>query len=224
VDVISSNGWLPPALAAMELAQMCVQAVWDRDSELKQIPYMTEERIKRCEAKGVEGVFDILEMTEKDRDSSLQVDERQMRAIAGFVNRYPSVEVAFNVEDEDDIKAGQPAVVHVQLEREGDDEELTSVPAPFFPTKKDEAWWIVVGDPATKTLLAIKRVTLQRKLNVKLEFVCPRVGQQTFKLFTMCDSFRGVDQEIDMELNVAEGEEDSDEEEEDEDGDVEMAE
>ncbi|KAG0354547.1 DEIH-box ATPase [Podila minutissima] len=221
VDVISSNGWLPPALAAMELAQMSVQAMWDRDSPLKQIPYMSDEMIKRCEAKGAESVFDILELEDQDREEALRVDDRKMRAIADFVNRYPSIEVAYNVEDEDEIKAGQPVVVHVQLEREGD-EELTSVPAPFFPAKKDEGWWIVVGDPATKTLLSIKRVTLQRKLNVKLEFVCPRAGEQKFKLYTMCDSFLGCDQEFDMEMNVGEGEDSDEEDEEDEDEDVEM--
>ncbi|KAI8357996.1 Sec63-domain-containing protein [Mortierella sp. GBAus27b] len=219
VDVISSNGWLPPALAAMELAQMCVQAMWDRDSPLKQVPYMTAERIKRCEGKGVESVFDLQDMEDEDRTSALQVDEKQMMAIAKFVNRYPSVEVAYEIEDEDEVKTGQPTVIEVQLERDGDEDEVTSVPAPFFPTKKDEGWWVVVGDPATKTLLAIKRVTLQRRLKVKLEFVCPRVGEQTFKLYTMCDSFMGCDQEIDVKLTVGEGEEESDE---DEDGDVEM--
>lgn len=225
VDVISSNGWLPPALAAMELAQMSVQAMWDRDSPLKQIPYMTNERVKRCEAKGVESVFDIQDLEDKDRDAALQVDERQMRAIAAFVNRYPSIEVEYGIEDENDIKAGQPVVIEVQLERDGDEDdgELSSVPAPFFPGKKDEGWWIVVGDPSTKTLLAIKRITLQRKLRVKLEFVCPRAGNQTYKLYTMCDSFLGCDQEFDLELEVGEAEEDSDEEEE-EDSDVEMQE
>lgn len=225
VDVISSNGWLPPALAAMELAQMSVQAMWDRDSPLKQIPYMTNERVKRCEAKGVESVFDIQDLEDKDRDAALQVDERQMRAIAAFVNRYPSIEVEYGIEDENDIKAGQPVVIEVQLERDGDEDdgELSSVPAPFFPGKKDEGWWIVVGDPSTKTLLAIKRITLQRKLRVKLEFVCPRAGNQTYKLYTMCDSFLGCDQEFDLELEVGEAEEDSDEEDE-EDSDVEMQE
>ena len=99
---------------------------------------------------------------------------------------------------------------------------MSSVPAPFFPSKKDEGWWVVVGDPATKTLLAIKRITLQRRLKVKLEFVCPRVGEQTFKLYTMCDSFMGCDQEIDVKLTVGEGEEEESDEEDD--GDVDMQE
>ena len=48
MDVLSSNGWLSQALAAMELAQMVTQAMWKRDSYLKQLPHFTPEIIKRC--------------------------------------------------------------------------------------------------------------------------------------------------------------------------------
>lgn len=49
VDVLSSNGWLSPALAAMELAQMVTQAMWGKDSYLKQLPHFTSEIIKKCQ-------------------------------------------------------------------------------------------------------------------------------------------------------------------------------
>ena len=39
VDVISSNGWLKPALAAMELSQMTVQGLWNKDNVLKQVSF-----------------------------------------------------------------------------------------------------------------------------------------------------------------------------------------
>ena len=48
VDVLSSNGWLSPALAAMELAQMVTQAMWGRDSYLKQLPHFTVDIVQRC--------------------------------------------------------------------------------------------------------------------------------------------------------------------------------
>ena len=51
VDVLSSNGWLSPALAAMELAQMVTQAMWGRDSYLKQLPHFTAELIEACKSK-----------------------------------------------------------------------------------------------------------------------------------------------------------------------------
>ena len=49
VDVLSSNGWLSPALAAMELAQMTTQALWNKDSFLKQLPHFSQDIIKRCQ-------------------------------------------------------------------------------------------------------------------------------------------------------------------------------
>lgn len=48
VDVLSSNGWLSPAVAAMELAQMVTQAMWSKDSYLKQLPHFNVDVVKRC--------------------------------------------------------------------------------------------------------------------------------------------------------------------------------
>ena len=53
MDVLSSNGWLSPALAAMELAQMVTQAMWSKDSPLKQLPHFSADIIKRCQEKVV---------------------------------------------------------------------------------------------------------------------------------------------------------------------------
>ncbi|XP_037076641.1 LOW QUALITY PROTEIN: putative U5 small nuclear ribonucleoprotein 200 kDa helicase, partial [Pollicipes pollicipes] len=87
VDVLSSNGWLSPALASMELAQMCTQAMWSKDSYLKQLPHFTPEIIKRCEEKEVTTVFDIMELEDEDRNKLLQLDDKQMADVARFLQQ-----------------------------------------------------------------------------------------------------------------------------------------
>lgn len=42
VDVMSSNAWLN-ATRAMDLSQMCVQAMWDTESPLKQVPHFESD-------------------------------------------------------------------------------------------------------------------------------------------------------------------------------------
>ncbi|KAM7028565.1 LOW QUALITY PROTEIN: U5 small nuclear ribonucleoprotein 200 kDa helicase [Acridotheres tristis] len=208
VDVLSSNGWLSPALAAMELAQMVTQAMWSKDSYLKQLPHFTSEHIKRCTDKGVESVFDIMEMEDEERTALLQLPEAQIADVARFCNRYPNIELSYEVGDRDSIRSGGPVVVLVQLERE---EEVTGpVIAPLFPQKREEGWWVVIGDSKSNSLISIKRLTLQQKAKVKLDFVAPAAGTQHYTLFFMSDAYMGCDQEYKFSVDVKEAESDSD--------------
>uniref|UniRef100_A0A8C4EBL3 U5 small nuclear ribonucleoprotein 200 kDa helicase n=1 Tax=Dicentrarchus labrax TaxID=13489 RepID=A0A8C4EBL3_DICLA len=212
VDVLSSNGWLSPALAAMELAQMVTQAMWSKDSYLKQLPFFTGEHIKRCTDKGVESIFDIMEMEDEDRTALLQLSDIQMADVARFCNRYPNIELSYEVAEKDNIKSGSPVLVQVQLERE---EEVTGpVIAPLFPQKREEGWWVVIGDPKSNSLISIKRLTLQQKAKVKLDFVAPAMGVHNYTLYFMSDAYMGCDQEYKFSADVkeadSEGDSDSD--------------
>jgi len=77
VDVMSSNAWLN-ALGAMDLSQMCVQAMWETDSPLKQIPHFDAEVIKRCKDAGVESVYDVIDLEDDQRNQLLQMSSKQM--------------------------------------------------------------------------------------------------------------------------------------------------
>uniref|UniRef100_A0AAX7UWP9 U5 small nuclear ribonucleoprotein 200 kDa helicase n=1 Tax=Astatotilapia calliptera TaxID=8154 RepID=A0AAX7UWP9_ASTCA len=208
VDVLSSNGWLSPALAAMELAQMVTQAMWSKDSYLKQLPFFTSEHIKRCTEKGVESIFDIMEMEDEDRSALLQLSDAQMADVARFCNRYPNIELSYEVAEKDSVKSGSPVLVQVQLERE---EEVTGpVIAPLFPQKREEGWWVVIGDPKSNSLISIKRLTLQQKAKVKLDFVAPAMGIHNYTLYFMSDAYMGCDQEYKFSIDVKEADSDGD--------------
>ncbi|KIP11835.1 hypothetical protein PHLGIDRAFT_124513 [Phlebiopsis gigantea 11061_1 CR5-6] len=215
VDVMSSNAWLN-ALGAMDLSQMCVQACWDSDSPLKQIPHFEPDVIKRCKEAGIGSVYDIMEMEDEQRNSLLQMDARQMRDVATFVNSYPTLDVSHELA-KGEYTAGSPIYITVALSKDADDEESSgddqNVIAPYFPAKKMANWWLVVGEPSTKTLHSIKRVTVTKNLAMKLEFTLPK-GTHNLKLYVICDSYIGADHDIDLDpIDVAEGEDsDSDEE------------
>ncbi|KAI6134777.1 putative RNA helicase [Pisolithus croceorrhizus] len=219
VDVMSSNAWLN-ALGAMDLSQMCVQAMWETDSPLKQIPHFDTEVINRCKEAGVESVYDIMEMEDDKRNALLQMDMRQMRDVAMFVNSYPTLDVTYELV-KDEYTAGAPILIRVSLARDADEEnpdDDQTVVAPFYPLKKMANWWLVIGEPSTRQLHVIKRVTVSKSLSVKLEFTLPK-GAHSLKLYVICDSYVGADHDLSIDpIDVAEGEEsDSDEDASDED-------
>ena len=66
-----------------------------------------------------------------DRNKLLQLNEIQMRDVAQFCNRYPNIEMSYEIIDKDQLYSGSPVNVVVNLERE---EEVTGpIIAPFFP-------------------------------------------------------------------------------------------
>eukprot|EP00850_Spirogloea_muscicola_P007775 SM000040S14787 [mRNA] locus=s40:365737:377479:+ [translate_table: standard] len=208
VDVVSSSGWLGPALAAMELSQMVAQGLWERDPVLLQLPHFTKDLAKAAADKGIETIFDLIEMEDDDRQKLLQMSEEQLLDVARFCNRFPNIDLSHTVTNANDILPGDTVTVQVTLERELEaGAELGPVDAPRFPKAKEEGWWVVVGDVKSNQLLAIKRVNLQRKASPKLEFTAPAAsGGKSYTLYFMCDSYLGCDQEYEFSINVKGGE------------------
>ena len=97
-------------------------------------------------------------------------------------------------------------MVSVLLKRDVDEEEAATLPpvnAPRYPNRKDEGWWLVVGDTKNNRLLSIKRVVIPVQLSVKLDFEAPEdSGKYSYTLYLMCDSYTGCDQELQVDISV----------------------
>lgn len=52
----------------------------------------------------MESIFDIMEMEDEDRTSLLQLSDAQMADVARFCNRYPNIELSYEVSERDHVK------------------------------------------------------------------------------------------------------------------------
>ena len=219
VDVLASNGWLLPALSVMELSQMAVQAMWNRDSPLKQLPHFTDEMLRSCSKRGIQSIPDILDMDDDSRSQLLaSLDQQQTADVARVCNAYPDIDLSYSIELDSGDKVAKGALVRVRqgetvkvcmrVSRDWDEEQdgawqVPVIQSPYFPHVKTEGWWLVVGSTQRNELVSIKRVVMSKTtMDVSLDCVASMAGEYEWQLYFMCDSWMGVDQELAVKLQV----------------------
>lgn len=206
VDVISSCGWLTPALFAMELSQMIVQATTSNVSPLMQLPHFTTALVEKAKKMKVEDVFDVMNMEDDTRTQLFEgLSQSQLMDVARGCNRFPCISLEYKVQNAEDLKVGGSARIVVRLGRDGmeEGENLGPVYAQYYPKEKEESWWLVVGGP-NSALVAIKRITISKaSVNVKLDVeLGEEPGTSNYTLYLMSDSYQGCDQEYTFKLVV----------------------
>ena len=79
---------------------------------------------------------------------------------------------------------------------------------------------MVIGDPKSNSLISIKRLTLQHKAKVRLDFMAPATGRHSYVLFYMSDAYMGCDQEYKFTIDSREPDSGSDDSGSDDDSTV----
>ncbi|KAG7661704.1 brr2 [[Candida] subhashii] len=201
IDTLSSEGYLN-ALLLMDLSQMIVQAVWNNSTAaLKQIPYFSGDILERCKKSKVETVYDIMSLEDDERNDILQLDEDsdELKMIAEFVNQYPNIEISYELAKP--ISTNESNEVKIVIER---DEEMDSIDvvSQYYPGKKEEGWWIVVGDANIRQLYAIKKISIpHEKQEFTIEFNVSNQEAETMNkvsVWCVCDSYIDADKEISL--------------------------
>ena len=158
-------------MVAIELDQMIVQVLWNKDNILMQIPHFTKEIVEQCESYNGDGPIESILIS-----STLMMSEmvcysfsmKKMANIAVFCDSYPNVDVSYEIQDADDAIVGDPVENCETLERDMDEEDIDEdtleqigvILAPYNPKEKREGCWTVIGDTTTNTLHSLKHVGL----------------------------------------------------------------
>jgi pre-mRNA-splicing helicase BRR2 len=211
IDVLSSHGWLAPALAAMEFCQMCIQAVWDSDSPLRQLPHFSLEFAQRAQEEfNCESVAEFVDLDDKKKLQLLKgLSPQAISEIAEFSNNYPSdLQVSLLSGEQIPAQPGQELSLTVSLKLDRDEHDNSRMSFSNYPEPKEVSWWVVLGNPADRTILAIKRISIpatQLERQVELDFTAPEMYHSasiSLKVYILCDSYIGCDQELDLSLLI----------------------
>jgi pre-mRNA-splicing helicase BRR2 len=65
-----------------------MQALWDKDSPLLQLPHFTKELAAKCTAAGTASVFDVIDLEDAQRRELLAMSEQQLTDVASVCNRW----------------------------------------------------------------------------------------------------------------------------------------
>uniref|UniRef100_A0A0D3AGQ3 SEC63 domain-containing protein n=2 Tax=Brassica TaxID=3705 RepID=A0A0D3AGQ3_BRAOL len=87
----------------MEASQMVTQGMWERDSMLLQLPHFTKDLAKRCQENNIETVFDLVEMEDEERQELLKMKDTELLDIARFCNRFPNIDLTYEVVGSEDV-------------------------------------------------------------------------------------------------------------------------
>lgn len=76
--------------------------------------------------------------------------------------------------------------------------------APKFPKDKNEGWFVTLGNKYSGELLALRRINLRgSRTTSQISFTAPAiVGKTKLTLYFMSDCIMGLDQQIEIILNV----------------------
>jgi hypothetical protein len=67
---------------------------------------------------------------------------------------------------------------------------------------KDVTWWVVVGDKNNK-LLGLKKISVKKKVNLKLQIEVPNnLENNKVYVYLMADSYIGLDQVSQVKFNL----------------------
>jgi activating signal cointegrator complex subunit 3 len=215
IDIAAEAGYLSAARAAMAVAQAVVQARWPSDSPLRVVNAVTAADIPRLASQGVRTLAELMAV-QRSRLATLfpSCVSQQIDEIARLLSGLPRVEMACTYEpprpvgpetDKSDPNASANGVemteglVRVVLESRG---RGATLPAPRFPKPVEESWWLLAGDSASNTLLALRRLGPLRGRTETVLAINPPPTCGAVRVSLISGGMAGLDVEVDVALPV----------------------
>jgi len=212
IEIACHREWFNTATAMIEFRRSLVQALDVKSSQLLQISHFNEEILKHCQ-KGKNATSSLVQYTQMEssqRKGLSEMSAQQLEDVEAFCKHCSRVDldVKIEVEDEADCVQGDFATVTATLTRKNlaEGEAAGPVHAPLFPEPKFEEWWVFLVEDTpnpSPRIIQFERIRdIERVVTAKMLFQATRPGKMSFKIYAFSDSYRGIDEEAKVTIDV----------------------
>jgi len=211
ISVCKNQQSIESVCNCIEFMQSITQAVWNKESELLQMPHFTSEEIKHVlnSKKPCKTVAQYRKQEPSQRKGMVHFTNEQKADVEAFLKIFPDISVKTKVfvdDDEDDnVYEGDLCTIQVSIERNTIEKygKADAVHAPRFPFAKRESWWVVLGQLKEGKILSVDNVTDQGQTIVhKIKFMAPPAGNYEFDLLVKSNAYVGCDYQTKIEMNA----------------------
>ncbi|KAK9503226.1 hypothetical protein O3M35_011843 [Rhynocoris fuscipes] len=225
LDVSGECGWLALSLRLQHLMQMIMQGRWLTDSPFTTLPHIEPYMAISLHKKALNTLPKVVHAAKKGYSAIAnhflpELDEGQIEQIYQVLKSMPILKVSvvniggssdngriiYNVSgnkmNPPQLEIGEEYTLSINLERLNRPTEKRAY-TPKFHKPKSEGWILTLGDIETNELLALRRVTFNHKTTIQLMFYPPeRKGRCIMTLYVLSDTYLGLDQQYDIEINI----------------------
>lgn len=197
VDMLSSNGFLEESLILATLNEMIFQGMIFNKSNLLQLPHFTSERVDLCERNNIKSIIDFLKADHNIRELVLKgFDSSQINQIANICNLFPIYEVEYKIlsntnKEKFIYKVNEELVFHIKIIRDSDISIVPMLKTEYFPYKKEESWWVIIGNRKENQIMSIKKISFLKEREIEMKFTIPSIGEYQFSIILISDCWIG---------------------------------
>lgn len=222
IDVAADAGYLTTTLTIMNMLQCIKQAHWPEESTLLTLPKLKPRMLNHIKhprsKKPITCLAELMQYSDKQIRSIFEnvpgLSSNDLNEIQRVVGRLPNMDVTTTIVSTKPYLIPETTYkIQVQLSRRGNKRGTHDgkVYAPHFPKPQFESWWLVLGDPETDELLALKRIsmrngpneTLSNKATSTINFDTPvHLGKHKYVMYLICDGYLGLDQQLDIDFET----------------------
>lgn len=218
IDISAERSYLDTLLNLMSLCQMLTQGCWVHESSLLNIPHFTEEIIKKLrDSERIEHLCQLLAIQRNGLLSQFlkaigsKLQPQAMQEIEATIEKIPDVD--FKVKLFDFNSDTMEPVLEKGKKVKGKDEIYIVIDAKRLnaqhPMKvqmkkltkvKDFSWWIVIGNLEENKVYSLKKTFFNARLHREFQFSLTTKSRKV-DILLMSDSFIGIDQVIQIDLD-----------------------